>query len=381
MKPHHKILVIWAAWAVFLFVAAGLGIGSYPDLSSTSLNCVEALLALLAIVLLRNEYGTDKKMIFLNFALCFGLNGFLVPICYFFVMQPLLEWCPYSDFYFYQYETILYVLLLTLSVVYIVLSVILSGKTYKTSLISLSLAAGISFCVFYPYLQNPNYLYTKPDVIDYFAVRNTLENMGGNSKSAGNVAALSAYVKLYAHTGSKTGSELEGKQKEERIAEFLPYIESSYPAVLFYRPLYLNCAYLAIISIVFLLFFVVFCYVKNPPAGAYLEKMVWLLLPYCILEGLHFYIYTLASSDRNFEAIQQIGWFLSLAVMVGLLLLFALRLRFLLSVEGRFYERTLARDSQSITRWRDPFDNWLLREFMNPDGLNHRFLLRRKMRT
>ena len=60
-----------------------------------------------------------------------------------------------------------------------------------------------------------------------------------------------------------------------------------------------------------------------------------------------------------------------------LCVLFALRLHFIKSVEGGYYERRLIEGPEGITRWRDAFDNWVVRQFMNQGELERRFLIQR----
>jgi len=109
-----------------------------------------------------------------------------------------------------------------------------------------------------------------------------------------------------------------------------------------------------------------------------MEKIVWCLLPYCGFEALHTFAFTRVTTVDLHDNIGDIGRYLSMSIMWIMLLLFSLRLRFLQTVEGDYYERRLSSDASRITRWRDAFDSWILQQFMNPGELDRRFLSQRK---
>jgi hypothetical protein len=78
--------------------------------------------------------------------------------------------------------------------------------------------------------------------------------------------------------------------------------------------------------------------------------------------------------------VQLIGNYLTLLNLVFLLVFFGLRLRFITSVKGEFYERELVSDAEHISRWRDAFDNLVVRHFLNPKAIHGRLLAPRSPR-
>jgi hypothetical protein len=56
---------------------------------------------------------------------------------------------------------------------------------------------------------------------------------------------------------------------------------------------------------------------------------------------------------------------------------FGLRLRFVTSVAGEFYENELVHSAQRITRWRDGLDNIILHHFFNPKAVTGVFFSQR----
>jgi hypothetical protein len=107
-----------------------------------------------------------------------------------------------------------------------------------------------------------------------------------------------------------------------------------------------------------------------------------LFLILCALEILHAwaYIYTLELGD--WVEVFQIGVYISSCILILIALFFSLRLRFIISPTGKDYEQELVHNAQRTTRWRDVFDDLLIRRYFNPKALKGRLLaLRGKDRT
>ena len=132
---------------------------------------------------------------------------------------------------------------------------------------------------------------------------------------------------------------------------------------------------MALLSLALILAFILYQYLADPPKSAYMEKILWCLLPYCSFEALHYYAFIHARAFDEFVILGMYGTYASVGVMIPFLALLMLRLRFIETVEGRFYEHRLIQNPSRITRWRDSFDNWILRQFMSTKELEHRFLI------
>jgi hypothetical protein len=135
-----------------------------------------------------------------------------------------------------------------------------------------------------------------------------------------------------------------------------------------------------VLCVVFVFLFFGYQYQKDPPQGAYIEKIIFLFLPFCSLEILHHYAYIKSVEYQTFADVQQIGVYLTLVNLALLLVFFSLRLRFITSVKGEFYERELVSDAEHISRWRDAFDNLVVRHFLDPKAVHGRLLASRTPR-
>jgi hypothetical protein len=153
----------------------------------------------------------------------------------------------------------------------------------------------------------------------------------------------------------------------------LPYLEGMAWLVIFTKPLYMNYIYMNILSIGFILLFFGYQYKKDPPQGAYIDKMMFLFLIYCSMEVLHFWEYIRSIEWNYYMEISNLGQYITIFVELLIALFFTLRLRFITSVQGEFYESELARNPAQISRWRDWVDNLVLSHFFNSNPFIGRF--------
>jgi hypothetical protein len=232
-----------------------------------------------------------------------------------------------------------------------------------------------SLCFFSPYFDDGKYLCSTSEIHDYKAVRSAIADLNNCGKLNPTAKEIASAVQLDTNHQLRPGHELTQLAPEARVSAILPYMNGDDFVVLMYQPLYWDCCGMALVCIVFIVFSIAHQFVNDPPRGAYFEKIVWCFLLYCGFEALHFYSYARITSWELFGHIQNLGWYASMSIMLIILFLFIVRLRFIRSVEGRYYESRLRTDPNHITRWRDAFDNWVLRQFMNPRELEQRFLI------
>jgi hypothetical protein len=104
---------------------------------------------------------------------------------------------------------------------------------------------------------------------------------------------------------------------------------------------------------------------KDPPQGAYIEKIMFLLLLFCTLELVHAYSSMQILEWNGYFAMTIVGFYVSTVVLFLLAIVFGLRLRFITTANGEFYEQELAMSPGAITRWRDMFDEVVVEKFFN----------------
>jgi hypothetical protein len=127
-------------------------------------------------------------------------------------------------------------------------------------------------------------------------------------------------------------------------------------------------------TILFIILFFAYQYKKDPPQGAYIEKIMFLLLIFVSLESLHSWAYVRSVEWAMYMEFLVLGQYLSIGILALITMFFGLRLRFISSVQGEFYEQQLVSNPERISRWRDWVDNFVLSYIFNSQTLVGRLL-------
>jgi len=274
----------------------------------------------------------------------------------------------------------LYYLMLSLSVIYLVLERIFRNvRIHQIYLATFLIAGSVWVFVFGPYIIDPKYSYATSEIRDFRAISTALNALRSDGIDTPTVSQISSIVKF--EWMRRPYVEVTEDTSKARIMEILPFLRGDDVCLLIMRPFWWSCFWMSLLCIPFIVVCILHQYRSDPPGGAYIEKIVWCLLLYCMFEVLHLYAYTRVTDWTKLGEIRDIGFYATTVVMFSLLFLLALRIRFINSIEGIYYERRLIADASHITRWRDAFDTWVLRQFMNPKELERRFLIQSKDNT
>jgi hypothetical protein len=376
-----KITVIWLSLVLLAIILTEILPNRGFEATIGGVNqSLMVLIALVSFYIFKNEPNAKNKPIFLNFTVLFA--GAMLSFIQLFVGKAFLSDFPFVSFYFYQYVTTgFFSFCLGLAVLYVVIDTLFNDiRTFSKYAITLLIVGSVFAYYYYPILENPKYLYTTEDILDFKAVAaasDQLANQGVTNPTAEDVAAI---VQLPAWKDGKEVGVLFQAEKVKRVAELLPYLEGSNYLSLLYKPVHLNVIYMNVLCIIFIFLFFGYQYKNDPPQGAYIEKIIFLFLPFCSLEIVHFFGYIMSVEHATYLDYYRVGQYASLLNLVALLIFFSLRLRFITSVKGEFYERELVSDSEHISRWRDGLDNLLVRHFLNPQTFHGRLFAPRAPR-
>jgi hypothetical protein len=320
-------------------------------------------------------------MVFLNFAVYFlaALASFVFP----FVGRTILLNEIYASLYFDQYVIRgLVVFLMSFAILYVVIDSIFSQfSVLRKYLLSLLIVGGTFGYYYHPFFEDARYLYKTQDIEDFRAVDKAvlkLKEAGVESPTPQDVAKL---ITLNAWNNNRPIGRLFEQDNLERIAFMIPYLEGNNYTMLLMKPLYLNVIYMDVLAIVFIIVFFGYQYKKDPPLGAYTEKIMFLLLPLCTLDILHNFAYVRLQDYQTYIELFRIAHYLVIVNAVLLVVFFSLRLSFITSIKGEFYERELVLDSEHISRWRDGIDSLVVRHFLNPKTVHGRLFAPRESRS
>jgi hypothetical protein len=98
-----------------------------------------------------------------------------------------------------------------------------------------------------------------------------------------------------------------------------------------------------------------------------------LFLIMCTMEILHAWSYAKSVEWQSFYEMMNLGQVISLGVLLLIGVFFFLRLRFITSAKGEFYEQEIAARPTGITRWRDAMDELIVAGFFKKGHLAGRF--------
>lgn len=381
MKQYKKILLIWVG--ILIPTVASLAFFPHRQLAvvSTIIDSLNILIGIVALYIFKREPSIKNKPIFLNFAIFYLAS--IVSFLNAFVGKAFLTSERYAIFFAYQYFSMgLLYFLLAFSLIYVVFDTLFNDfQIYKKYLLTL-LVVGGTFAYYYnPVFTDPKHAYHTPEIVDFKSVTTAIDQLKKEGNANPTANEIAAIADLPAWNDGKIVGTLFQEQKIARVNELLPYMEGGNFLMLLYRPLYLDVIYMNVLCLVFIFLFFGYQYKNDPPQGAYIEKIVFLFLPYCSLEILHYYGYIKSVEYATYLDIHRIGQYLTLLNLALLLIFFSLRLRFITSVKGEFYERELVSDSEHISRWRDSFDNLIVRHFLNPQTLHGRLFTPRPPRS
>lgn len=376
-----KIFIAWLSiLSIFVLLYTTTGHGEINELSF-AVNSLLLLLGLVSLAVFVKEPSRKNKPVFLNFAIFFLLST--ASLAYPFVGYSVFTGSQFSPLYFYQYiSSGLIVFFLSLSIVYVAIDTLFNELTvFKKYSIALILVGLFATYYYYPYFDDPRYLYKTEDITDFKVVDEAVRSMRVQGIEEPAVEQIAQTVSLSAWRNGKQVGTLFPDQNVRRIAFLLPYLEGANYALLLLKPIHLNIIYMQVLSIAFIFVFFGYQYKNDPPQGAYIEKIIFLFLPYCSLEVLHFFAYVTLNDYGAYQQLYSIAQYLVIFNLLNLLIFFSLRLSFITSIKGEFYERELVLDSEHISRWRDSVDSLVVRYFLNPKTIHGRLFAPREAKS
>ncbi len=368
----NKIFVTWGVLAILLLAVFFYSPGSSP-VTTIFTNLLFLSIFVFCLFIVIREKQWSNKIIFLNFLLFSGY--FIISGLYPLIGYSILSDVTYIRHYHYQYGTIYYHIFLLFSVTYLVIDLLFRQRNVVVKyLLSIMIVVFISYNYYGFFINDPDYLYNNQDINDWVVVDDAFYNVKSEIGENPTAEEIAAVVTLSAWKNGKPVGELYEKEKLARIEELLPYSDGQNYLVLLMRPLHKANVYMNTFTILLIFLFFAYQYKKDPPQGAYIEKIMFLFLILVSLESLHSWAYVRSVEWSIFLEFFVLGQYLSFGALALLTLFFGLRLRFISTVQGEFYEQQLVSNPQRITRWRDWVDNFVLSYIFNSQTLIGRLL-------
>ena len=359
MKISRKILLGWLVIIAAYIVALVLFPHRDAPHASYLNRLSQSLLFVISLFIFLREPQRRTKIIFLNFTIYFFFS--ILSFGYDFVGEAFFRG-KYASHVFFQYAAIGYVLLLSIAIVYLVMDLLFQKfRIYQKYIVTIGLVMVFFVYYFLPMLREPLYLYSTEDIKQY----KTLSSFVENESVVPSAAELASKVRLQTWNDGQPVGDLDPRQNLKRIEELAPYLEGENYMVLLWKPLFLDTIYMNMLMIGSIVLFFGYQYKKDPPQGAYIDKIMFLFLLLCSLEIVHNWGFIKSVEWSSSTEMFSIGQYVTVIVQLLMVLFFSLRLRFITSVQGAFYEAELAANPQQISRWRDWVDEIVLAKFFN----------------
>ena len=368
MKRWKKILLAWFGINLFYLGTLWLFPHKPVEMASYVSYSLQTLLFLISINIFFLEPTRKNRYIFLNFAVFFLLS--VAAHFYLFIGDgaTFFTASKFARFFFDQYlYRFAYFVLLTFCAVYIAVDLLLRDfSTLTKYFVAFSIVGGFATYYYGPILKNPLHLHQTQDVLDWKQMDKEYTKFFRQRGTIPTPTELGQMVpEMYTYLDGKPIGTVYPEEKFRRVQELYPYLHGMNWVILVYRPMYQNAIYMSVLSLAFILLFFGYQYMKDPPQGAYIEKIMFFLLLFCTLELVHAYSSMQILAWEGYIAMTIIGQYVSTVVLLILALFFGLRLRFITSANGEFYEQEVVVSPNAITRWRDIVDDLVVDKFFN----------------
>ena len=368
-----KIVLCWLALVGASLLSLLLPHEDAP-ISSLLNNSLQMLLFVVCLFIVKREPTKRNKYIFLNFAILFGFS----------VLFHFYNFIPkdmgYFRFLYFQYVACVgYYFALAFALGYMTIDVLFRElkPVYKFA-VGFCIVGGFFVYYFHPFLIDPLHIYSTPEARDFTVLEKAYDNHRSEFGGPPSAENLSLNVTLSKWEGDAPAGVLGGEDIVTRVRELYPYLvgEKNY-MVLFLKPLYLRVILMCVVCLGFILLFFGYQYAKDPPQGAYIEKIMFLFLVFCTMEVLHAWSFMRSIEWESYYEIMSIGHVISLSILLLIGIFFILRLRFITSAKGEYYEQEIATSPAGITRWRDALDELIIHNFFEKGRISGRFFVDR----
>ncbi len=383
MKNLKKIIIF--SGITLIFMSAGLIIFPHRPLENISTlinNSIQVILFYTSLFIFLNEPTSRHRFLFFNFTLYFGIV-YLLYLQQFigvsiFPMQgstPEYSFVNYVSVYSFQYINALMVYLQAFVITYLVFDLLfMDYKIYQKYAVTLVVTIVCFAYYFHPFLENPvynesieikPYIYRTDDIQKYKIIENASIEFTDKYGYKPVAAELSTLINLKVRNNGIVVGELFPEENLRQIESLMPYLDGDNVKVLIMQPLFYNMIYMNVYVLLFILLYFGYQITKDPPQGAYIDKIMFIFLIIFALDAIHYWSYIKSIEFKGYSEIFKIGQYFTTIAFFALAVFFNLRLRFIKSVVGEFYEIEIENNPEKITRWLDGIDKFILKNFGN----------------
>jgi hypothetical protein len=376
MKLSKRIILLWLGVVTASLLCYPV-LGQVLEPASFLSYAMQFLLFIMSVSIARNEPTGKNRVIFINFAIFFGI----APVFHFynflsFLFPPALV--PTVRWYFTQYVALgAYFFLLALAIVYLAVDALFREfRAVQKYILALAIVGGFFGYYYAPYLIDARHVYKTEQALNWKELNEGYEKLRGEYDAVPTPQDLAAGIAMHSWRDGVQVGVLYPEERFRRAVELYPYLTGNNYIILLTAPLYRNVIYMNVLCVGFILLFFGYQYRKDPPQGAYIEKIMFFLFLFCSMEIVHAWSFIKSIEWRTFHQMTSIGQYVSASILLMISVFFAFRLKFIRSVNGEFYEVEIVSRPTGITRWRDWLDDLVIAHFFNRRAILGRLFVR-----
>ncbi len=365
MKQELKIVIGYAVLLVLLGAAAFL----FPHREFDTVGVVnvslQLLLAFLSILIMKNSDDASQQGIFFFSSLLFG-SGLLLLLSLF-AGSSFLKGSTYGPFLYYLYVNKAGLALVSsLAVLSVAVDYVFHRfSAMRKLLLTLVLAGTLVYSLFSSFVVHPFNLFKEWDYLVLYGMTQAQSTLQPGNVARLSDADLAATISRQApKTSPLSVARTNSEELTADVGRLREYLQGDGLTKVFWRPLdlaliYLRVALLAVIALLLAMF-----YRTNAHLGAYVDKILILFFLFFSMEIFHTAGFLLTSNPEAFHTVFRVGQYFTIFCLLLMVYAYDLKLRFVLSVAGKYYEFAVQRTPEKVTRWRDELDQLILRAFL-----------------
>lgn len=356
-------------------VALRLPHQAFDEMGTINLG-LQFLLFLVCFYIVKNS-NYQNKPVFVNFAVFFFFS--ILSFGSIFLGTAFLRSSPYPVIYYHEYVNKLGLMFVfSASLIYLFCDYVFqSFKVYQKYMVSLSLSLLLVGFLYHPYVLDPLQLYRTEEYTKFLELKNAHNLL---FKDLDREPTDGELMQILDKTNFTQRGSTQLQISVSDVQRLRIYLRPGTEAVLFWKPLNFISMYIDGFLILLMVIFIIQKYETDRAHGAYLEKIGILFVLFCSLDLLHLWALVKSPSIEVYYSLFKIGQYLIIFTLLLMVYVFSMRLRFVLSASGKFYEEELLLHPERITRWRDEIDTLVLNYFFTSKKFFGRLLVLKNSR-
>lgn len=357
-----RILTVWGSFVVLSFLLLQFP-HHYIDPMAWVNTSLQALLLILSLYIIKNSNRRNRP-VYVNFALLFFFTILSFNSTY--VGKSVFSDFPYALVTYHTYVNKIGIgFVLTMCLGYLLVDYFFQKwSNVRKYLLTLTLSIVLFVPLFSMYIVEPLSLYKTEEYTKFMQIK----------------SAHQAYLTQngVVPTEEQLRLAISTTVSQQEVQALKSYLAEGAETILFWKPLNIRLVFVHLFLVALLVFFVVHKYKRDKPHSPYLEKIATLFIIWGVFNAFNHVSFLQVHSLDLYHTLFTLSQYLTILILLLLVYVFSMRLKFVLSATGKYYEEELLFHPERITRWRDEIDTLVLNHIFTPKNFFGRLMTIRK---